>query len=293
MKSAARWKRYGISYLFLVPSFVFIATFLYYPIILAFFHSFTEWNLVKSTWIGVANFKQMWSEPTFTKGVTNQLIYTLSDVVKAVVFPLLGAELIYLIGGARIKYLFRTGFILPMLLPGIVTILLWQNIYDPTNGLLNKVLSIVGFDAWVKPWLGDEHTAIWAIVLFGLPFISGLPFLIFYAAIGNMNQEQLEAARIDGANRWNVFTRMHLPFLIPQFKVVIILTIITSLQDFVKILVMTAGGPGVATTNPAMVMYNAAFGSSQYGYGSAIGVTLFLVILALTLFNMKFLKTDY
>ncbi|REE56286.1 multiple sugar transport system permease protein/raffinose/stachyose/melibiose transport system permease protein [Paenibacillus taihuensis] len=292
MKSAAKWKRYGTSYLFLVPSFGFIATFLYYPILLAFAHSFTEWNLVKSTWVGLANFKQMWSEPTFTKGAANQLIYTLSDVVKAVVFPLLGAELIYLLGGQRLKYMFRTGFILPMLLPGIVTILLWQNIYDPTNGLLNQLLHLLGLNS-TRAWLGEDKTAIWSIVMMGLPFISGLPFLIFYAAIGNMNQEQLESARIDGANGWNVFSRMHLPFLIPQFKVVIILTIISSLQDFVKILVMTGGGPGVATTNPAMVMYNAAFGSSQYGYGSAIGVSLFLVILVITLFNMKFLKTDY
>lgn len=288
----AKWKRYGVSYLFLVPSFLFIATFLYYPVFLAFVHSFTKWNLVTSEWVGIDNFKKMFNETTFTTGAKNQLIYTVSDVIKAVVFPLIGAELIYLIGGNKLKYLFRTGFILPMLLPGVVSILLWQNIYDPTNGLLNQLLHVLGFNS-THAWLGEERTAIWSIVLMGLPFISGLPFLIFYAAIGNMNQETLEAARIDGANGWNVFTRMHLPFLIPQFKIVIILTILGSLQDYVKIMIMTGGGPGVATTNPAMIMYNAAFGSSQYGYGSAIGVALFLVILVVTIFNLKFLKTDY
>ncbi|NBD24013.1 carbohydrate ABC transporter permease [Paenibacillus glycinis] len=288
----AKWKRYGISYLFLVPSFLFIATFLYYPVLLAFFHSFTKWNLVQSSWVGLDNFKRMWTETSFVTGAKNQLIYSVTDIVKAIAFPLIGAELIYLLGGNKLKYLFRTGFILPMLLPGVVTILLWQNIYDPTNGLLNQLLHRLGMNA-THAWLGEDGTAIWSIVLMGLPFISGLPFLIFYAAIGNMSQEQLEAARIDGANGWNVFTKMHLPFLIPQFKIVMILTIIGSLQDYVKILIMTGGGPGVATTNPAMIMYNAAFGSSQYGYGSAIGVALFLVILIVTVFNMKFLKTDY
>ncbi|MFD2334467.1 carbohydrate ABC transporter permease [Cohnella sp. GCM10020058] len=291
--NTARWKRYGLSYLFLLPSFLFIVVFLYYPVILAFFHSFTDWNLVQSKWTGLQNFRTMFSDSSFRTGAVNQVIYTLTDVVKAIVFPLIAAELIFLIGGPRIKYTFRTGFILPMLLPGIVTILLWQNIYDPNNGLLNQLLTLAGLESWTHAWLGEDSTALWAIVFYNFPFIAGLPFLIFYAAIGNMSQEQIEAARIDGANGWQVFTRIHLPFLVPQFKVVTILTIIGSLQDFVKIMVMTGGGPGVATTNPAMIMYNAAFGSSQYGYGSAIGVSLFLVILALTLFNMKFLKTDY
>jgi raffinose/stachyose/melibiose transport system permease protein len=289
----SRWRKHGTSYLFLVPSFSFIFTFLYYPVILAFIDSFTKWNLVTSEWIGLDNYKEMFSSSMFLTGMKNQLIYTVTDIIKALVFPLIAAELIFLIGGSKIKYLFRTGFILPMLLPGIVTILLWQNIYDPNNGLINQFLITVGLENWTHAWLGEEDTAIWSIIFFGFPFIAGLPFLIYYASIGSLNQEQIEASRIDGANGWQVFLRMHIPALIPQFKVITILTIITSLQDFVKIMVMTSGGPGVSTTNPAMIMYNAAFGSSQYGYGSAIGVSLFLVILVLTFFNLKFLKTDY
>jgi raffinose/stachyose/melibiose transport system permease protein len=291
--NTSRWRKHGTSYLFLVPSFIFIFTFLYYPVILAFIHSFTKWNLVTSEWIGLDNYKEMFSSSMFLTGMKNQLIYTVTDIIKALVFPLIAAELIFLIGGSKIKYLFRTGFILPMLLPGIVTILLWQNIYDPNNGLINQFLITVGLENWTHAWLGEEDTAIWSIIFFGFPFIAGLPFLIYYASIGSLNQEQIEASRIDGANGWQVFLKMHIPALIPQFKVITILTIITSLQDFVKIMVMTSGGPGVSTTNPAMIMYNAAFGSSQYGYGSAIGVSLFLVILVLTFFNLKFLKTDY
>ncbi|MFD0714405.1 carbohydrate ABC transporter permease [Paenibacillus sp. GCM10027626] len=290
---AIQWKKYSISYLFLIPSFLFIATFLYYPVLLAMFHSFTKWNLVESEWIGFDNFTNMFNDPMFVKGALNQLIYTVTDILKAIIFPLLAAELIHMLGGKKLKYMFRTGFILPMLLPGIVTVLLWQNMYDPSNGLINQLLSVLGLESWAMPWLGDEKTAIWSLIMMGFPFIAGLPFLIFYAAIGNMSQDQLEAARIDGATGWHIFTKLHLPFLVPQFKVVIILTIIGSLQDFVKILVMTQGGPGDATINPAMLMYNAAFGASQYGYGSAIGIALFLIILVITLFNMKFLKTDY
>ncbi|MCQ6558941.1 carbohydrate ABC transporter permease [Paenibacillus mendelii] len=291
--NTARWKKYGTSYLFLIPSFAFVFAFLYYPMILAFFHSFTKWNLVTSEWIGFDNYRNMFSDAIFRKGMLNQLIYTVTDVVKSIIFPLAAAELIYLIGGSRLKYIFRTGFILPMLFPGIVTILLWQNMYDPTNGLINQVLLSFGLDSWTRPWLGDENTALWALIALGFPFISGLNFLIFYASIGNLSQDQIEAAKIDGANGWQVLTRIHLPLLIPQFKLVTILTIIGSLQDFVKILVMTDGGPGTATINPAILMYKAAFGSSEYGYGSAIGVALFLVILALTIFNLKVLKTDH
>lgn len=285
-------RRLLLPYAFILPSFAFLASFLYYPVLLAFLHSFTEWNLVQTKWIGLDNFHSMLSNRMFRQGMRNQIIYTVSDVLKAIVIPLLAAEFIHMLRGNRSKYVYRTGFILPMLLPGIVTILLWQNMYDPTSGLINQLFRAIGLDSWATPWLGGKRSAIGALVMMGFPFIAGLPFLIFYAAIGSFNREQLEAARIDGASGWQVFRRLHLPMLKPQFRVVMILTIIGSLQDFVKIVVMTSGGPGDATVNPAFVMYNAAFGASQYGYGSAIGTALCLVIILLTIVNLRVLRSD-
>lgn len=288
-----RSRGYLLSYLFLLPSFLFLFIFLYYPVFSALYHAFTDWDLASSSWTGLENFIRIFNDQTIIKSSINQTIFTVTDIVKNLFFPLLAAELMYLLPGKRWRYVFRSGFILPMLVPGIVGILLWMSIYNPTYGLLNQLLNFIGLSDLTRAWLGESSTAIWAIIMFGFPFISGLFFLMLYAAIGNFNQEIIEAARIDGATGWKVFTRMHIPLLIPMFKVIIILTIIGSLQDFVKILVLTGGGPGTATVIPSLTMYTVAFTGSEYGYASAIGTCLFLVIIALTLFNLKFLKTDY
>lgn len=288
-----KYKRYLTSYLFLVPTFAFICTFFYYPVGSELYHGFTKWDLVSTTWIGLDNFTRLFQDERFIISALNQLLFTTSDILKNLAFPLLAAELIYLLPGNRWRYIIRTGFIMPMLVPTIVTILLWTSIYNPNYGLLNQSLIVMGLADLTRPWLAEDLTAKLAIILTGFPFISGLYFLIYYAAIGNFNQEIIEAAKIDGATGWNVFKKIHIPLLFPQFKVIAILTIIGSLQDIVKIIVMTNGGPGTATITPALTMYKVAFASSEYGYAAAIGTALFLVIIVLTLFNMKFLKTDY
>ncbi|WP_391574130.1 carbohydrate ABC transporter permease [Cohnella sp.] len=290
---ARRRKKYLLSYLFLAPSFLFVFTFLYYPVGSALFHSFTQWNLASAKWIGLDNFERLFSDRMTVTSMWNQVVFTITDLLKNLIFPLVAAELIYLLPGKFSKYVFRTGFIIPMLVPGIVAILLWLSIYDPTYGLLNQFLAFAGLEDWSRAWLGDSSTAIWAVVMVGFPFISGLFFLILYAAIGSFNNEMIEAARMDGAKGLKLFAKIHLPLLIPQFKVITILTIIGSLQDFVKMLVLTKGGPGVSTVIPSLTMYTAAFESSEYGYAAAIGTCLFLLIIALTLFNMKIFKTDY
>lgn len=288
-----KWRSYFISYSFIFPSICFVALFLYYPVWISLIHSFTKWNLVHSEWIGLNNFYRMFQDDIFIKGLRNQAIYTLTDLAKHLFFPLLAAELIYLLSKHYVRYFFRTAFVMPMLLPGVVTILLWLSIYNPANGMLNHLLKFIGLSGMERAWLGDSETAIWAIVFKGFPFIAGLPFLIFYAGIGNIKQELIEAAKIDGAVGWKVFLKIHLPLLLPQIRVVMILTFISSMQDFVKIFVMTGGGPGAETTIPSLIMYHAAFSNSEYGYGSAIGIFLFVVILLFTLVSARFLKADY
>jgi len=235
----------------------------------------------------------MFTDHTFLRGITNQIIITCTEVVKNLVFPLLAAELILILKGNLTKYFFRTGFIIPLLAPSIVVTLLWLQIYNPNQGLLNNLLEGVGLSSWTRPWLGDESTALSSLLMVGFPFVSGLPFLIYYAAIGSFNREIIEAARIDGATGWNVFRKIHIPLLLPNFKVISILVVLGSLQDIAKVMVMTKGGPGDTTVIPALNMYNAAFTGSNYGYASAIGAVLFLVIILFTIANTKFLKTDW
>ncbi len=280
------------AYFFIVPSLLFVLIFLYYPMLTSIYHSFTDWNLAQAKWIGLDNYIRMFNDNTFRIALSNQLLFTITDIVKSVVFPLLAAELILSLRGTKLQYLFRTGFVIPMLIPGIVFVLIWLSVYNPSNGLLNHFLSFAGLNSLARPWLGESDTAIWAVILMGFPYITGLPFLIFLAAIAGFNKEIIESARMDGAKFRNIFLKIHLPLLAPQFKVVLLLTIIGSLQDFVRIIVLTGGGPGVSTTVPSLIMYNSAFKNSNYGYGSAVGIFLFVSILLLTLLVSKIFKSE-
>lgn len=284
-------RSYMLSYLFLLPTLVFIGTFMYNPILSAFYHSFTKWNLATTEWVGLDNFRLLFHDSVMGLGALHQLIFTSTDVLKSIVMPLLAAELVHLLQSSRMKYLFRTGFVLQLVVPGMVGTLLWLSIYNPTYGLLNQFLTAIGQEEWTRAWLAESDSALISVVMAGFPFVSAISFLIFYAAIANLSSEVLEAARIDGATGRHVFAKLHLPLLVPQFKVIVILTIIGSLQDFVKIIVLTNGGPGTATVIPSYLMYSTAFASSRYGYASAIGTGLFIVILGLTLLNMKLFKT--
>lgn len=280
-----------LSYWFILPSFVFVALFLYYPVYTAFYHSFTRWNLASSEWIGWDNYVRLFQDGIFLTSMRNQFILTITDLVKQIVFPLLAAELIHMLRSKRWKYIYRSSFILPMLVPGIVTVLLWKYIYNPQFGALNQTLKNIGLEEWAKPWLGDSTTAIWSIVAMGFPFVGGLFFLIFYAAIASFDKEMLEAAKIDGATGFDIFRTIHIPLLIPHIRTISILTVIGSLQDYTKVLVLTQGGPGAATMTPALTMYNVAFSGSEYGYGSAIGTFLFIMILTLTVLNMTVFRS--
>ncbi len=217
------------AYIFIVPSLLFVLIFLYYPMLTSIYHSFTDWNLAQAKWIGLDNYIRMFNDNTFRIALSNQLLFTVTDIVKSIVFPLLAAELILSLRGTKLQYLFRTGFVIPMLIPGIVFVLIWLSVYNPSNGLLNHFLSFAGLNSLARPWLGESDTAIWAVILMGFPYITGLPFLIFLAAIAGFNKEIIESARMDGAKFRNIFLKIHLPLLAPQFKVVLLLTIIGSL----------------------------------------------------------------
>ena len=143
-----------------------------------------------------------------------------------------------------------------------------------------------------RAWLGDPNFALGAIVGIGFPWIGALAFLILYAGLNNIPGDIVDAARIDGASKFARILQIDLPMLVPQIRLVVLLTLIASIQDFGRVLVMTGGGPGYATYVPALWMYEQTFLMSHFGYASAIGVTLFLVILTSSLIVLRVMKGD-
>ena len=285
--------RHRVSYLLLLPTFTLVILFFYYPALSGIFHAFTTWQAVgDSRWVGLDNFIFMATDPFIRHSIYNQLLLTLADMVKALVPPFIVAEMIYSLRSERERYWLRTLCVIPMVAPGMVIILMWYFIYDPNVGLLNQTLVGMGLEDLKRAWLGDPNFALGAIVGIGFPWIGALAFLILYAGLNNIPGDIVDAARIDGASKFARILQIDLPMLVPQIRLVVLLTLIASIQDFGRVLVMTGGGPGYATYVPALWMYEQTFLMSHFGYASAIGVTLFLVILTSSLIVLRVMKGD-
>lgn len=281
------------SYALLLPSFILAGAFLYYPALSGIYHAFTEWRAVgASTFVGLSNFVEMTGDPFIRHGVINQLVLFTADLLKAMIFPFGAAALVYHLRSERERYWLRTAFVLPIITPTMVIVLMWYFIYDPNLGLLNQSLDALGLQALKRPWLGDPGVALGSIIAMGFPWVTGLSFLIFLAGFNDLPRDVLDAAAIDGATPASRLWRVEIPMLVPQFRLVTVLTLIASLQDFGRILVMTGGGPGFSTYVPALWMYEQTFQVSRFGYASAIGLGLFAVILLGTLVILRAMKTD-
>ncbi|MGI8449012.1 MAG: carbohydrate ABC transporter permease [Streptosporangiaceae bacterium] len=160
---------------------------------------------------------------------------------------------------------------------------------QPGSGLIDVFLRSVGLPQ--PTWLSDPHLALAGILLIGFPWISNLGFLIFLGGLQNLPKDVLDASTIDGVGAMKRVFTIDVPLLLPQFRIVVILSGIYAMQNFIPILLLTNGGPGTATLVPGLDMYQSAFQNDQYGYGMAIGTLLFVVMLAFTLVAMRLLRS--
>lgn len=289
---ASQIRQSWVAYLLILPTIVLLLLFNYYPALSGLYHSFTVWQPgVETTWVGLRQFERMFNSPYFSVGITNTIILVLSGFAKLAV-PLLVAELIFHIRSGPIQYAIRTFFIIPLVVPGVVGLLLWVNIYDPNIGLLNQSLELLGLSDLTRSWLGDRATALPSILFMGFPWVSPFALLIFYGGLISIPQELFDAARVDGATFWNRFWRIDLPLLTSQVKLLLILAFIGGMQEFQSIFLTTGGGPGNVTYTPSLELYYQATRFNDYGLASAMGTALFLVILVGTYVNLRYVRSQ-
>ena len=263
----------------------------------AFYYAFTDWSLSTRTmrevkFIGFDNFVKMITEGYLLLGVKNLLIMMIASFLKLLTVPVLLAELVFAMRtlsghSSRRRYWFRLLLVVPMVVPGVVSTLMWKNIYDPNIGALNSILDVLGLSSWKHAWLGDSRTALGAIIFMGFPWINSFAFLVFYGGLINIPEELFEAAKVDGSTpAWNFF-HIHLPLISPQIKMLVITTFIGAVQDYGGVYLLTQGGPGYTTYVPGLELYYAATKFGQYGYACAMGLVMFIVILIGSLLNLR------
>ena len=288
--------RYRFVYLMLIPTFALLLTFNYYPAFMGLYRAFFKWDIgLQPEFLGLGNFEKLFiRDDVFIKSLRHVSLLTSWRVISAVTFPFIVAELIFNLRSHVHKYTYRVLTILPAVVPGIVILLLWQFIYDGTHGLLNAFLEGIGLEDWQQPWLGSPKTALYAVTFMGFPWVGGVTVLIYLAGLQGISDEVIDSSLVDGCSGLRRLFAIDIPLILGQFKLIIVLAVIGGLQGWVAVFVMTAGGPGTASMVPGLWMYNNAFLWNKMGYASAIGMFLFVLIMGLTILNVKFVKTgDY
>ncbi|MBP1991983.1 carbohydrate ABC transporter permease [Paenibacillus eucommiae] len=281
------WKGYA----FLIPIFLVLGTFKYIPFFNAVKMSFYNWNGANvKEFIGLDNFVRLFHDETLHAAMVNIGVFTLSGIIIQLTLPLIAAVLVFHVTSAKLQNALKVWFVIPLVIPSIVIFLTWQWIYAGEYGVLNQFLELIGLDSWTHAWLGESKTAIWSIIFVNFPWIGGINFLIYLAGLMSISGELFEVAKLDGMNPWQRFMRLELPLVRSQIKLIMVLTIIGQIQSFENVLVLTNGGPGDTTLTPALYLYTTGFSYNEMGYSSAIGLSLFIILLLLTLINNKFIK---
>jgi raffinose/stachyose/melibiose transport system permease protein len=276
-------------YVALLPIFAILIIFSYYPPVMALYYSFTDFNGVRGEFIGLENFVEMTEDWILKDSVRNLAIFLISGILIGTIPPLIVAELLYAVR-SRISGWYRTAFLIPTLIPGISVIMTWRYIYHYRYGMINTTLSAIGLESARHDWLGSYDTALPALIFFGFPWISATSMLILLSALLHVPSELVDAFRLDSSSTLRRVRYIDLPYMAGALRLVLMLTVLGTMQSFGLQFVLTGGGPGAATMVPAYHMYRQAFHGSRFGYASAIGFVLFIVMLTFTVLIRRQLR---
>ncbi|MEV0585349.1 sugar ABC transporter permease [Nonomuraea sp. NPDC050310] len=271
------------AYLALLPLFATLAVFAYYPAASGIWHSFYEWRPgFDSPFVGLDNYATMLADDLWWDSFRNLGVIFVFGITVSWAIPLLAAELIITLKSRRAQFFFRTVLIAPMAFPGVVTVLLWAAMYEPGDGVINRVLRSVGLDALAQNWVGDPQFALLSLLLIGFPFVAGLPFLVFLTTLQNVPAEVFEAAALDGCGRLRRLVSIDLPLMMSQVKLLVFLATINVLQYGFAAHLLTGGGPDNATQVPVLRMLAVAFQANDWGYAATLSTTLFVLTIILS-----------
>jgi raffinose/stachyose/melibiose transport system permease protein len=280
-------------YALLTPTFALLATFSLVPFLIAIATSFFDYEVGgTAAFVGLANYREYAHDYTFLESFGNLLFFCTFSVVTVMIVPLVVAKLIFSLSSERASYVYRILFLFPIVVPNVAVFLIWRTLIYSDDGLLNNVLGAVGLEELKRGWFSNASTVVWAIAFVGFPFAGGINILIYYAGLTAIPESVHEAALLDGATGVKKFLLVDVPLVMSQIKLLVMLTIIGGIQAFEGVYVLTAGGIGFKSMVPGLWMYYNAFFFQRMGYACAIGVILFLLILTLTVINLRYFKTS-
>lgn len=268
----------------LAPALIIYLVFAVYPMIDVVGLSFQKWNGLDPAkeFVGLKNYADILSkDPVFWVAFRNTVIWTLLSVI----FPPLIGLLLALGLNEPIfgRNTLRAIYYLPVIIAPIAVATMWRWMYDPFFGLFGQVLTSLGLQSWIKDWLGNRDLALYSAFVAHVWQSVGFSMVLFLAGLQGVNKTLVEAARIDGAGRWNIFRYVTLPALKTTITIVLVLSIISSLKAFDIVYGLTGGGPAQSTQMLALWAFTQSMQIFDFGRGSAISVVLLLITLAVVI----------
>jgi ABC-type sugar transport system permease subunit len=278
-------------YLFLAPALLLLLGFMGFPLYRSLELSLYEWKgLLPRQWVGLENFERLFRDRYFWSALGHTIVFALAATVGTVGIGFLLALAI----SRRVPLhgLYRFAFYLPVMLPMTVVAALWARIYEPNYGLLNTTLSAIGLGFLAHPWLGSLDLSLPAIIVVCIWQYAGFPMIVLLAAIEGIPEDLYQAAELDGASEFQRMRDLVIPMIWPVLVSISVIQIIFSLKVFDLVWVMTKGGPAESSAVLGTYLYRRAFEQQEYGYASAVAVSMFAIIFTVTYLYYRLTKVD-
>lgn len=274
-------KRVGIA--FCVPAVILAAGLILYPLMNGMFVSFHEWNWVSGgmdsmMFTGISNYVRMLKDPYFGNAIKNTLLFT--GISLAIEFALGLASALVLNSLTKGSLFFRTACMFPLMVSDMVAALIWKMLLNPSLGPVNGILTAIGLNS--PNWLGDPNMVVKTLAVVDTWWQTGNITLILLAGLQTIPRDPIEMAQVDGANRWQLFSHLIWPHLVPFAKTAVLFRAVDLLRVFALPWGMTGGGPGRASETAQLYIY--AQGLGRYldiGYSTSLAITFSVIVIVI------------
>lgn len=249
--------------------------------------SFSDFSLLKPIeFVGLTNFKALFSDPDFQTVMLNTVKFVLIIAPVHIIGGLILALAVNSVKSKFFQGVYRILFYFPLVVTTSAIVIVWGYLYDYEFGVFNWILNSFGVEG--INWLGDTRWSLLSIAIFSAWKFIGNAFLYYFIGLQNVPDTYIEAAKVDGASKWQSLIKVQLPMLTPTIFFVVVTTLINCFQMFDETYFLTKGGPGVSSQTVAMHIYRKGFQEYHFGYASTLGLVLFVIVLIITILMFKY-----
>ena len=293
IQGAVRVKRFNskklLPYLMVSPYILFVLVFVLFPVFFCLFLTFHKWNIIAPMkFIGTDNYLRLFQDRLFWKAIGNTLKFLLLHIPLQLIVSLF---LAYLLNQKmKASSFFRASFFMPVIVSGVVVTILWQQLLGFDSGLINRLLTTVGLNK--IGWLVNPDVAIYSIAVMATWKNVGLYVILFLVGLQTVPTQYYEAAKMEGATRWQQFYHITLPMINPTIFMVVILSTIGGFNLFIEPYIMTGGGPLNQTLSAVLYIYKQAFQYYNMGYSATLGFFYAIMIMTVVILQKKFIEKE-